>query len=298
MKSLKKIFAGMFVAAAAFGFFGCSDTEEDENLVVEFTVSGSDSDSSRSVTLKAPEEYADKDIKIVYTLDGSQPEISFNKTAFATAADKTNIAEFVDYGTASLYESDVTISTTTTINARAFYVDAANEKCVMGSDWSSKKVTVTEDTSPSATASNTPPTSAVTFKMASTGNSNTVKYFDTANSAVFKYGDKNAYYQIQFSWKGTSKGNWYLYMREVGGGVIANGSNKFIAKGTYTGSAFDKNSATEIQTGDSHKLTLINEGGTTETEIVIAEDKSFSLKVGGVESAAISSTGAFVGDAK
>ena len=87
-------------------------------------------------------------------------------------------------------------------------------------------------------------------------------------------------------------------MREVGGGVIANGSNKFIAKGTYTGSAFDKNSATEIQTGDSHKLTLKNEGGTTETEIVIAEDKSFSLKVGGVESAAISSTGAFVGDAK
>lgn len=282
MKSLKKIFAGMFVAAAAFGFFGCSDEpEEDESLVVSIT------GNQNIVTIAAPDEYDGKDVKIVYTIDGTEPSVRLNSS-------KTDVDV-----TGTEYSDPFEITENTTIKARGYYFDSAAKTFYQG-PVATSAVAYTENSSSNTdtTASATPPTSAVTFKMASTGNSNTVKYFDTANSAVFKYGEKNAYYQIQFSWKGTSKGNWYLYMREVGGGVIANGSNKFIAKGTYTGSAFDKNSATEIQTGDSHKLTLKNEGGTTETEIVIAEDKSFSLKVGGVESAAISSTGAFVGDAK
>lgn len=282
MKSLKKIFAGMFVAAAAFGFFGCSDEpEEDESLVVSIT------GNQNIVTIAAPDEYDGKDVKIVYTIDGTEPSVRLNSS-------KTDVDV-----TGTVYSDPFEITENTTIKARGYYFDSAAKTFYQG-PVATSAVDYTENSSSNTdkVASATPPTSAVTFKMASTGNSNTVKYFDTANSAVFKYGDKNAYYQIQFSWKGTSKGNWYLYMREVGGGVIANGSNKFIAKGTYTGSAFDKNSATEIQTGDSHKLTLVNEGGTTETEIVIAEDKSFSLKVGGVESTAISSTGAFVGDAK
>ena len=282
MKSLKKIFAGMFVAVAAFGFFGCSDEpEEDESLVVSIT------GNQNIVTIAAPDEYDGKDVKIVYTIDGTEPSVRLNSS-------KTDVDV-----TGTVYSDPFEITENTTIKARGYYFDSAAKTFYQG-PVATSAVDYTENSSSNTdkVASATPPTSAVTFKMASSGNSNTVKYFDTANSAVFKYGDKNAYYQIQFSWKGTSKGNWYLYMREVGGGVIANGSNKFIAKGTYTGSAFDKNSATEIQTGDSHKLTLVNEGGTTETEIVIAEDKSFSLKVGGVESAAISSTGAFVGDAK
>lgn len=282
MKSLKKIFAGMFVAAAAFGFFGCSDEpEEDESLVVSIT------GNQNIVTIAAPDEYDGKDVKIVYTIDGTEPSVRLNSS-------KTDVDV-----TGTVYSDPFEITENTTIKARGYYFDSAAKTFYQG-PVATSAVDYTENSSSNTdkVASATPPTSAVTFKMASSGNSNTVKYFDTANSAVFKYGEKNAYYQIQFSWKGTSKGNWYLYMREVGGGVIANGSNKFIAKGTYTGSAFDKNSATEIQTGDSHKLTLVNEGGTTETEIVIAEDKSFSLKVGGVESAAISSTGAFVGDAK
>lgn len=282
MKSLKKIFAGMFVAAAAFGFFGCSDEpEEDESLVVSIT------GNQNIVTIAAPDEYDGKDVKIVYTIDGTEPSVRLNSS-------KTDVDV-----TGTVYSDPFEITENTTIKARGYYFDSAAKTFYQG-PVATSAVDYTENSSSNTdkVASATPPTSAVTFKMASSGNSNTVKYFDTANSAVFKYGEKNAYYQIQFSWKGTSKGNWYLYMREVGGGVIANGSNKFIAKGTYTGSAFDKNSATEIQTGDSHKLTLVNEGGTTETEIVIAEDKSFSLKVGGVESTAISSTGAFVGDAK
>lgn len=282
MKSLKKIFAGMFVAVAAFGFFGCSDEpEEDESLVVSIT------GNQNIVTIAAPDEYDGKDVKIVYTIDGTEPSVRLNSS-------KTDVDV-----TGTVYSDPFEITENTTIKARGYYFDSAAKTFYQG-PVATSAVDYTENSSSNTdkVASATPPTSAVTFKMASSGNSNTVKYFDTANSAVFKYGEKNAYYQIQFSWKGTSKGNWYLYMREVGGGVIANGSNKFIAKGTYTGSAFDKNSATEIQTGDSHKLTLKNEGGTTETEIVIAEDKSFSLKVGGVESAAISSTGAFVGDAK
>ena len=282
MKSLKKIFAGMFVAAAAFGFFGCSDEpEEDESLVVSIT------GNQNIVTIAAPDEYDGKDVKIVYTIDGTEPSVRLNSS-------KTDVDV-----TGTVYSDPFEITENTTIKARGYYFDSAAKTFYQG-PVATSAVDYTENSSSNTdkVASATPPTSAVTFKMASSGNSNTVKYFDTANSAVFKYGEKNAYYQIQFSWKGTSKGNWYLYMREVGGGVIANGSTKFIAKGTYTGSAFDKNSATEIQTGDSHKLTLVNEGGTTETEIVIAEDKSFSLKVGGVESTAISSTGAFVGDAK
>lgn len=282
MKSLKKIFAGMFVAVAAFGFFGCSDEpEEDESLVVSIT------GNQNIVTIAAPDEYDGKDVKIVYTIDGTEPSVRLNSS-------KTDVDV-----TGTVYSDPFEITENTTIKARGYYFDSAAKTFYQG-PVATSAVDYTENSSSNTdkVASATPPTSAVTFKMASTGNSNTVKYFDTANSAVFKYGEKNAYYQIQFSWKGTSKGNWYLYMREVGGGVIANGSNKFIAKGTYTGSAFDKNSATEIQTGDSHKLTLVNEGGSTETEIVIAEDKSFSLKVGGVESAAISSTGAYVGDAK
>lgn len=282
MKSLKKIFAGMFVAVAAFGFFGCSDEpEEDESLVVSIT------GNQNIVTIAAPDEYDGKDVKIVYTIDGTEPSVRLNSS-------KTDVDV-----TGTVYSDPFEITENTTIKARGYYFDSAAKTFYQG-PVATSAVDYTENSSSNTdkVASATPPTEAVTFKMASTGNSNTVKYFDTANSAVFKYGEKNAYYQIQFSWKGTSKGNWYLYMREVGGGVIANGSTKFIAKGTYTGSAFDKNSATEIQTGDSHKLTLVNEGGTTETEIVIAEDKSFSLKVGGVESTAISSTGAFVGDAK
>ena len=282
MKSLKKIFAGMFVAAAAFGFFGCSDEpEEDESLVVSIT------GNQNIVTIAAPDEYDGKDVKIVYTIDGTEPSVRLNSS-------KTDVDV-----TGTVYSDPFEITENTTIKARGYYFDSAAKTFYQG-PVATSAVDYTENSSSNTdkVASATPPTSAVTFKMASSGNSNTGKYFDTANSAVFKYGEKNAYYQIQFSWKGTSKGNWYLYMREVGGGVIANGSTKFIAKGTYTGSAFDKNSATEIQTGDSHKLTLVNEGGTTETEIVIAEDKSFSLKVGGVESTAISSTGAFVGDAK
>jgi hypothetical protein len=270
----------MLVATAAFGFFGCSDdTEEDENLVVEFTVSGSDSDSSRNVTMKAPDEYSDKDIKIVYTLDGTQPDITFDKMSYAAATDKTKIAEFVDYGTASLYESAVAISTTTTINARAFYVDAANDKCVMGSEWSVKTVNVT-DTSSKATASTATGASQGNFEftLASTGNSNTVHYFDTSASNVFKLNDNypNAYYQIQFSWKGKGKGNWYLYMRDVNNGLIKNsdGSTSFLAKGTYTGDCFNAADGS-VANGD---LTLTNSDSTTGS-VTITDNTKFTLYV-------------------
>lgn len=282
MKNIKKIFAGMLVATAAFGFFGCSDdTEEDENLVVEFTVSGSDSDSSRNVTMKAPDEYSDKDIKIVYTLDGTQPEITFNKTSYAAATDKTKIAEFIDYGTASLYEAAVKISTTTTINACAFYVDTTNEKCVMGSEWSTKGVTVTADTSSNATASTATGASSGNFEftLSSTGNSNSVHYFDTAASNVFKLNDTypNAYYQMQFSWKGKGKGNWYLYMRDVNKGLIkkTNGTTSFLAKGTYTGSCFDASNGS-VANGT---LTLANEGSDKTGSVTITENKKFTLYV-------------------
>ncbi|WP_191016811.1 FN3 associated domain-containing protein [Treponema zioleckii] len=293
MKALNKIFAGMLMATAAFGFFGCSDETEDENLVVEFTVSGSDSDSSRTVTLTKPEGYEDKDVQIIYTLDESTPEVTFNQANY-TAGTNQEVAEYIDYGTASLYDSPITVTSTVTINAYAFYIDTTNQKCVKSGDWSTKKVTVASTTGASTTVSDSIPSTAVTFNLASTGNSITTKYFDTSNTNVFKYGDKNAYYQTQFSWKGTGKGNWYLYMREVGGGMIKNGSDTFIAKGTYSGTAFDKKSVSEITPGE---VKLVNSTGSTENTITIANDNSFTLKVNGVNGSG-SYSDVYVGDAK
>ncbi len=294
MKALNKIFAGMLMATAAFGFFGCSDETEDENLVVEFTVSGSDSDSSRTVTLTEPEGYEDKDVQIIYTLDESTPEVTFNKSNY-TAGTNQEVAEYIDYGTASLYDSPITVTSTVTIKAYAFYIDTTNQKCVKSGDWSTKKVTVAS-TAETATASGSS-SGDFTFKLASTGNSNTVHYFDTSATNVFNLNTSypNAYYQTQFSWKGSGKGNWYLYMRDVNEGLVKeSGVTSFVAKGTYTGNCFNATNGTVADGA----LELFDSDGADRGSITISNQNQFTMKVTNTEANSVTSTSVSVGDAK
>ena len=290
MKNIKKLFAALLSVASVFMFFACaSDTEDDDNLYVEFTVSGSDSDSSRTVEMKAPSGYEDKGIKIVYTLDGSKPDLEFKKASYD--ANKSP-AEYIDYGTATLYESAIKIAENTTINALAFYVDAENGKCVKGSEWSKKTITVAEKTTTATTNEAAGASSGnFTFTLAETGNSNTTHYFDTYRTNVFKLNAEHpkVYYQTQFSWKGNGKGNWYLYMRDLNGGLVkATADSNFLAKGTYTGSCFDSTQGV-VAAG---KLTLFNEGDTSGHVATVTADEppSFTLAVNNTEAATSSSS--------
>ena len=279
MKNLKKLLLALIIGGGVFAFFGCSDgddTEVDETLQVEFIVSGNESEPSRTVEMKAPSGYENKGIKIVYTLDESTPEIKFIKEKYDSTKTDQSLAEYIDYGTASLYDSAVTIAVTSTIKARAFYVDATSEKCVMGSEWSTTTVKVT----PAANTTKVTGTSSgdFTFTLASTGNSNTNHYFDTSSTNVFKLNDEHptVYYQTAFSWKGKGKGNWYLYMRDLNGGLVKKDSGNFLANGTYTGACFD-DSKGAVADGE---LVLVNGTDSSSTgTVTITEKSKFTLAV-------------------
>lgn len=261
MKNLKKILGGALVAVAAFGFFGCSDEpEEDENLVVSIT------GNQNIVTIAAPDEYDGQDVKIVYTLDGTEPVVKLTD-------DKTDVTV-----TGTAYESPFEISENVTVKARGYYYDSAKKSFYQG-PVAEKSVTYSDDTKvTTAKEAEGTSTGDFEFSLASTGNSNTVHYFDTSASNVFKYSDDypNAYYQIQFTWKGSGKGTWYLYMRDVNNGLIkkSNGSTAFLAKGTYTGACFDASDGS-VANG---KLTLTNNDSTTGS-VTITENKKFTLHV-------------------
>ena len=239
MKNLKKSLALLLSFAAVFMFFSCAtDTEDDENLVVQFNITDS-SQTVKSVTMTPPSEYSDKDVHIVFTLDESTPELTYNKSAYNKDA---SVAEYVDYGTASLYEGAVKIGETCTIKAIAFYVNTDTGKCVTGT-WTSTKITISASKTDAAETSSATGASSgdFTFTLAETGNSNLYHYFDTYRTNVFKLNDAhpNVYYQTSFSYKGKGKGNWYLYMRDLNGGLVKKGSENFLAQGTYKGSCFD-----------------------------------------------------------
>jgi len=275
MKNLKRVFAGFLAIFAAFVFFGCADTEEDDELVVQFTVSGSDSDSTRTVTMKAPDGYEDKTIYIVYTLDESTPDLVFTKANYKATA---SVVEYVDWGTASLYENPLTLGETTTVKAIAFYVDEASEKCVKGSEWSTKKVTVTsEKTAENVNEAAGASSGTFSFTLASTGNSNTTHYFDTSSTNVFKLNASHptVYYQTSFSTGGKGKGKWYLYMRDLNGGLVKKDGVNFLANGTYTGSCFDDYKTGEVADGT---LILSNTDSTTGS-VTITDKSTFSMFV-------------------
>ena len=168
-----------------------------------------------------------------------------------------------------------------TVKARGYYYDSTSKTFYQG-PVAEQSVTYADSTAVTTDATTSTATGASSgkfeFTLASTGNSNTVHYFDTSASNVFKLNDDypNAYYQIQFSWKGNGKGNWYLYMRDVNNGLIKNeaGSTSFLAKGTYTGDCFNASNGS-VANGD---LTLTNTDNTTGT-VTITDNTKFTLYV-------------------
>ncbi len=287
MKSLKKILAAGTLIAAAFGFFGCSDTEDDEDCTVAITVTDTSSTvKTVTIAIDSVGDYSGKDTHIIYTTDGSDPDVTYDATATSTY--------YADYGTADVYSAAITFTEATTIKARAFYIE--NATCQRG-PIATKEITFTtsEDTSTATGTAN----GSFDFIMASSGNSNTTHYFDTSSTNVFALDSTNThvYYQTQFSWKGSGKGNWYLYMRDKNNGLIKDSSNNttFVAKGTYTGSCFDSTSVTP----SAGTLTLTTSDNSYEGTAAVALNSDskyqFTLKVNNSTSAA---TGVTVGDAK
>lgn len=261
MRAIKKILAGMIIATAVFGFFGCSDsgTEEDSGLETIIMADGFSTSTSRKVTMKASSDGAfGLKIYTVYTLDGSMPELKFQKDVWSAdgspALSLSNIRKYVDYGTAELYEKPITLTETTKINAISFYMVVTDILPFKTGPIASAEVVVKTDVSGIDDAP-APQTGNLTFKLASTGNTITTHYFDTSdNPFVYTYNGntyEHCYYQFQFSWKGTSKGNWYLYVRQLGksnpiGYVSADGKSNtnFLAKGVYEGPCLNSNDGT------------------------------------------------------
>lgn len=299
MKNIKKIFAGMLVATAAFGFFGCSDdTEEDDELVVSFSESGT---TEKEITMTAPANYDAYDVHIAYTIDGSTPDVKFDSTAYNTVVTEegsTNTDKilarylgYFDYGTADIYSSEnkPKFDTSVTITAIAFYVnptgDNGKPKAVKGS--SAQTYTVSIEGKAETVDSDANKSGTLNFNLASSGNTNMIHYFDTSAS-TFKMGTyDNCYYQIQFSYKGASKGNWYLYVRQAGSGTllaptvfgITTSTSKFVAQGTYTGYCF-KDSKGAVSDG---ALTLYKKDSISvwkTVDVVNSSDSSsFTLEV-------------------
>ncbi len=303
MKNLKKACFGAFVSLSLIlggVFISCSDdTEEDDELVVSFSESGTD---IKTITMSAPAKYDNYEVHIAFTIDGTTPDVTFDSTAYnevvsAEGANNTNkilerYLEYFDYGTADIYDpkSKPEFDTTTTITAIAFYVDPTGgengkPKPVKGASAQTYEVKI-EGKEVTAKASDANAKGGE-FKLAKTGNSNMIHYFDTSD-APFDASDsfKNCYYQIQFSYKGTGKGNWYLYVRQAGTGTLVNPTQlgftttttKYIATGTYTGSSF--NDSNGKVTGGS----LVLKKGTSsdtwkEVEVTVTDDSaSFELK--------------------
>lgn len=265
MKNIKKIFAGMLVATAAFGFFGCSDSEDDEDCTVAISVTGSDSEKKVTIAIDSEGDYSGKDTHIIYTIDGSDPTAEYDSTASDTYS--------VNYGTASIYEKELTFTSSATIKARAFYVEGG--KCYKG-PVATQEISITNATSAD---SDDNAKGTLSFKLSSSGNSNMIHYFDTSD-ATFKYGDyEHCYYQLMFSYKGTSKGKWYLYYRQLANGAIIpySDSQKYMASGDYTGTCFDKSDGS-VTAGT---ITLKRSSGDEWTSVTVdaGDNPSFDLTV-------------------
>ena len=269
MKNIKKIFAGMLVATAAFGFFGCSDSEDDEDCTVAISVTGSDSEKKVTIAIDSEGDYSGKDTHIIYTIDGSDPTAEYDSTASDTY--------YVNYGTASIYDKELTFTSSATIKARAFYVEGG--KCYKG-PVATQEISITNATSADS-AENAKGT--LSFKLSASGNSNMIHYFDTS-AKTFEYtynGTKyeHCYYQLMFSYKGSGKGNWFLYVRQLANGNIipASDTQKYMANGTYSGTCFDKSSGV-VEAGN---VTLSKSTGTEWITVSITggDEASFDLTV-------------------
>lgn len=300
MKSLKKLFTTFLIVTSALMFFGCNlFPEEDEELTVDFVVTGT---TSKTVKMTASSSKQNgNDVYIIYTIDGSEPKVTMELDVSQNELDRAagnpdKIREYVNYGTAEFIESgkSITVAETTTIKAIAFYIISKDLKPLKTGPVTEQEITVAgSPSSNKPTDSKDNQTGTLTFKLASTGNTNRTHYFDTSNK-TFKYtlnGNEyaNCYYQFQFSYKGSGKGNWYLYVRQLGNGKpIANteGTTNFLARGVYESSCFD---ATDGKVADG-TLTLKTLKGNDFGKATVSND-SFSLKIDGDTASATYTSG-------
>lgn len=299
MKHLKNVFVASLFVAIMFSFFSCMDLMTDYKLEVGFKATGDESSASRTVTMSATsDKYEDYEVYIVYTIDGTEPEITLDQEAYDEAAknnDEVNIGEYVDYGSAILYTDPVSFSNSVYIMATAFYIK--NNKVYKGvvSDYELNVASSQQsDVQDTGTVSGN-----FEFKLASTGNTNTTHYFDTASTNVFKWGEyEHCYYQIQFTIKSKGSGKWYLYVRQLGASKPlqnSNGDTAFVGQGTYEGKCFDDYITGNVASGNITLKNTVSDKEYNGTASIITMDETsyFSLKVNGTYGTAIS-----VGDEK
>ncbi len=305
MKGLKNGALAALSALIAFSFFSCEDliglggkTKTDSKLEVNFTATGNNDSASRTVTMTAPDKYDSLDVYIVYTTDGTEPKITFNKTAYTAASltGEADIVEYIDYGSAILYKAPVSFSSSTIIKAIAFYV---KKETVYNGTISEYELKIaapkTETIKDTGTVSGT-----FDFNLATTGNTNANHYYDTSSSNLFKWGEyEHCYYQIQFTVKQKGKGKWYLYVRQLGNASPmknSTGDTAFVAFGDYTGHCFDDYSKIDGIVAGDIVLSCTAGSKSYEGTVSISKDGSasgFSMKVNGTYGSAIS-----VGDEK
>ncbi len=237
---------GGVLALALLPFVSCSDTREDDSLVVTITSTG---DTKKTVTMAVTDSsYDGEEVHIVYTTDGSEPTVKYDAEAEETY--------YVDYGTAAVYTEALTFDSDTVINAKAFYIK--NEKAYVGPLATAELTFEVSSTTEDAPANEY---GTLTFKLASSGNSLQTHYFDTSDKTFTYNSTEHCYYQFLFSYKGSSKGNWYLFVRQLGASnpVVVDGqTNKYLAKGTFTGACFNDYQKGKVANGE---LTLLTDKG-------------------------------------
>lgn len=229
-------------------------------------------------------------IYIVYTTDGTEPSVSsakdadLSKAASATTLDE--LSEYINWGDAEIYESDITISTTTTINAKAFYI--ADNTFYYGVN-SAKTVTIGSTVTSASTDSDNNAYGDLTFSLASSGNSLSTHYFGSPDK-TFTYTDstdgnntkyEHCYYQFQFSYKANTTGNWFLYIRQIGRQKPIGNSTTgktYLTSGTYNSAngVFDGRSSTSVNDGN---FTMLDLNSATFASDVPMKDSSFTLNI-------------------
>lgn len=255
-KSFNKFFTGLLIVASALMFFGCNlFPEEDKALTVDFAVSGT---TTKTVKMTASSSnQKGNEVYVVYTIDGSIPTVKMELGVSPNEldrADEEKIRKYVNYGTAEFIKSgdSITITESTEINAIAFYIISTDIKPLKTGPVSTKEIKIASSITPDSITDNAAnQTGKLTFNLAKSGNSMSTHYFDTSDSP-FKYSYKgteydHCYYQIQFSYKGAGKGNWYLYVRQIGNSKPignADAGTNFLAYGVYTGACFNSASLT------------------------------------------------------
>lgn len=286
MKSIKKIFAGLLMATAAFGFFGCADSEGDDELTVAFEESGT---TEKTVKMTASSsKMGDNEVYIVYTTNGDEPTVKFEagkgKADLATVTDEKGLLALIDYGTADFVKSgeSITLKDSAVVKAKAFYVVKTDNDPLKTGPLSTKEITITPDTT-GVTDSDENKSGNLSFKLTKTGNSFSTHYYDTSAN-TFKYGEtEHCYFQFQFSTKANGSGNWYLYIRQLGASapIVSEAGTKFVAKGTFEGSCFNKTEVTEER---ELKLKYVNAKTKEETDfatvnVSAGNDSSFTFNV-------------------